>query len=90
MPKKIIVTKNIRKLYDNNTRALDKINLNVHKGEWVSIMGPSGSGKTTLINIIGGLDKPTSGVVRINGIEITDLNHKDLTRFRRENIGYIF
>jgi len=86
----IIKTQNLSKIYGNKTTALHEINLKIRKGEWVSIMGPSGSGKTTLLNIIGGLDTPSSGAVIINGTEITSLNNKKLTRFRRENIGYIF
>jgi putative ABC transport system ATP-binding protein len=88
--KVIIQTKDLNKIYDNNTRALNGIELKVYKGEWLTIMGPSGSGKTTLLNIIGGLDKPSNGEVKINGKEITRLNNKELTRFRRENIGFIF
>lgn len=90
MTKIVMKTEDLTKVYDNNTRALNGIDLLVRKGEWVSIMGPSGSGKTTLLNIIGGLDKPSSGIVRIGGTEITGLNSKELTRFRRENIGFIF
>ncbi len=90
MVKKIMKTKNLFKIYDNNTRALDGIDLTIAKGEWVAIIGPSGSGKTTLLNIIGGLDKPTKGSVTINGQEITNLNNRQLTRFRRENVGFIF
>jgi len=86
----MIKTRNLSKTYGNKTTALHGINLKIRKGEWVSIMGPSGSGKTTLLNIIGGLDTPSSGAVIINGTEITRLNNKKLTRFRRENIGYIF
>ncbi len=76
--------------YNENTRALDNVNIEVMKGEWVSIMGASGSGKTTLLNIIGCLDTPTSGSVFTKGIKITDLDPKELTRFRRENMGFIF
>lgn len=76
--------------YDEKTRALNNVDLSVYEGEWMSIMGPSGSGKTTLMNIIGCLDAPTAGVVFVNGTEITVLNQKALTKFRRENIGFIF
>lgn len=62
----------------------------MNKGAWTSIMGPSGSGKTTLLNLIGCLDSPTKGIIRINGTEITKLNRNQLTKFRRENIGLIF
>jgi putative ABC transport system ATP-binding protein len=86
----VIKINKITKLYDNNTRAIDNLSLNLNKGEWTTIMGPSGSGKTTLLNIIGCLDSPTEGSVQINGTEITKLNQNFLTRFRRENIGLIF
>jgi putative ABC transport system ATP-binding protein len=86
----IMKTEGLKKVYDNDTQALNGIDLTVKKGEWISIMGPSGSGKTTLLNILGGLDKPTMGKVIINDIEITNLNNEGLTRFRRENIGFIF
>ncbi|MFE3845691.1 ABC transporter ATP-binding protein [Thermoplasmatota archaeon] len=90
MVKEIIKIKNLTKLYDNQTRALNDINLNIEDGEWTTIMGPSGSGKTTLLNIIGCLDSSSKGSVSINNIEITNLNQKNLTKFRRENIGLIF
>jgi putative ABC transport system ATP-binding protein len=90
MSEKIISINGLVKTFDNHTKALQGIDLKVSRGEWVSIMGPSGSGKTTLLNILGGLDKPTGGNVKINDIEITKLNSKKLTRFRRENIGFIF
>ena len=86
----IIEVKNVTKEYDKNTKALNKINLRIKKGEWTTIMGPSGSGKTTLLNIIGCLDSSTEGSVFINGNEVTKLDQKNLTRFRRENIGLIF
>ena len=87
---KIIRTKDIVKDYDARTRALDGVNLSVYEGEWLSIMGPSGSGKTTLMNIIGCLDRPTEGVVFVDGTKVTALNQKAQTQFRRENIGFIF
>lgn len=90
MENHVIDIKNISKIYENNTRALDNLSLIIKQGEWTSIMGPSGSGKTTLLNVIGCLDSPTNGKVIINGEEITNLNQTQLTRFRRENIGLIF
>ena len=90
MVEDIIQIKNLSKIYDNKTRALNNINLNIKQGEWTTIMGPSGSGKTTLLNIIGCLDSSTNGYIHINDIEVTNLNQKNLTRFRRENIGLIF
>jgi putative ABC transport system ATP-binding protein len=90
MSNDLISIKNVSKIYNEKTKALDNLILSIKKGSWTSIMGPSGSGKTTLLNIIGCLDSPTHGSVSINGIEITGLNQKKLTRFRRENIGLIF
>ena len=90
MPKDIIKVRNISKIYDSKTKALDNLSLSIVEGEWTSIMGPSGSGKTTLLNIIGCLDSATKGSVYINGTEITRLKQNELTRFRRENIGLIF
>lgn len=86
----IIRVDKISKIYNGNTYALDGLNLSISKGAWTSITGPSGSGKTTLLNILGCLDSPTKGRVLINGTEITSLNQRDLTRFRREHIGLIF
>ena len=71
-------------------RALDAIQLTVAKGEWIAIMGPSGSGKSTLVNILGCLDQPTSGIVRIAGTDAHTLTRKELDRFRAEKIGFIF
>jgi putative ABC transport system ATP-binding protein len=73
-----------------NVRALDGISFRVEEGEWIAIMGPSGSGKTTLINILGGLDKPTSGWAIVDGTEVGRLDEAGLTRFRAEKIGFIF
>jgi putative ABC transport system ATP-binding protein len=70
--------------------ALKPLNLSVPTGEWLTIMGHSGSGKSTLLNLLGGLDTPTAGTVRVAGMEITTLGEDQLARFRRETIGIIF
>src|SRR5262249_52084869 len=70
--------------------ALDAVDLHIAKGEMVSIVGPSGSGKSTLLNLIGGLDRPTSGEIRIDGQSVGGLPDDDLTRLRRDKIGFIF
>ena len=70
--------------------ALDDITLTIPKGERVSIIGPSGSGKSTLLNLIGGLDRPTTGVVRVDGEALGGLSDDQLTRVRRDKIGFIF
>jgi putative ABC transport system ATP-binding protein len=70
--------------------ALDRIDLDIQRGEMVSIVGPSGSGKSTLLNLIGGLDRPTSGEIRIDGQAMASLSDDDLTRLRRDKIGFIF
>jgi len=73
-----------------DVRALDGLSFEVNEGEYIAIMGPSGSGKTTLINILGGLDRPSSGIARVDGIEIANLGDDQLTRYRAEKIGFIF
>src|ERR1700693_2414230 len=70
--------------------ALNRVSFDVEAGEWIAIMGPSGSGKTTLINILGGLDHPTSGRVVVDGMEIGQLGERELTRYRSDKIGFIF
>jgi putative ABC transport system ATP-binding protein len=71
-------------------RALEGVDLEVARGEWVSVMGPSGSGKTTLLNILGGLDRPTSGQLHVDGTDVMALPSKELARFRRETVGLVF
>jgi len=70
--------------------ALHDINLLIERGEMVSIIGPSGSGKSTLLNLVGGLDRPTSGVVSVDGQPLGGLSDDDLTRLRRDKIGFVF
>ena len=72
------------------TRAVDHVDLALEKGEFVGIMGPSGSGKTTLLNCISTIDVPTAGHIRVEGKEITGLKQKELSRFRRERLGFVF
>lgn len=84
---------NVQKYYNNKviaTKILKNINLKIKKGELVVILGPSGSGKTTLLNIISGMDNVTYGTVKVAGENIIDYNQKELTLFRRKNIGYVF
>lgn len=90
MKKPVIVTKNLMKTYDSATNALDGVDITIKKGEWCTIIGPSGSGKTTLLNMISCLDYSTSGSIMVNNVDVTGLNQKELTQFRRENIGLIF
>ena len=71
-------------------QALSDVNFNVEKGEYVAIMGESGSGKTTLLNILAALDRPTNGIVRLNGKDITKIKDKQISSFRREHLGFVF
>lgn len=71
-------------------QALDHVNFSVGKGEFIAIVGESGSGKSTLLNVVGALDNPTSGKVLIDGQEVFSMPEKELTVFRRRNIGFIF
>jgi putative ABC transport system ATP-binding protein len=89
MSEDLLVLRNVSKVY-GSLRALKDIDLTVKQGEWLAIMGPSGSGKTTMMNIIGCMDKPSSGEVILNGVDISRENGKNLTDIRRDKIGLIF
>lgn len=89
----ILKVENLDKSYgkgEAKVDALKNINLSINKGEFVAIVGPSGSGKSTLLHLIGGVDKPTSGKVYINNVDIYSLKEKDLSIFRRRNVGLIY
>jgi putative ABC transport system ATP-binding protein len=86
----MIELKEVTKVYPNGLKALDQFNLQIAPAEWVSVMGPSGSGKTTLLNIIGLLDRPSSGSVWIDGKETSSFTEKEMTAFRRQKVGMIF
>ena len=89
----ILETKDLRKVYgsgETEVRALDGVDLRVENGEFVSIVGTSGSGKSTLLHMLGGLDRPTSGSVHVDGRDIFSLSDEELTIFRRRKIGFVF
>jgi len=89
----MIETKNLTKEYQvgsQKVKALDGIDLNVDKGEFISIMGPSGSGKTTLMNIIGCLDSPSNGSYTLNNKSVSDLSENQLAKIRNKEIGFVF
>ena len=84
---------NVSKIYRTGEieyRALDNINLEILEGEFVVILGPSGAGKSTLLNLLGGMDRPTTGQIVVNGTDISDFSDKQLTKFRAEQIGFVF
>ena len=89
----ILKVENLTKSYGKGEAKVDaikNINLSINKGEFVAIVGPSGSGKSTLLHLLGGVDKPTSGKVYINDVDIYNLKEKDLSIFRRRNVGLIY
>ncbi len=91
----ILEVNNLRKIYTtrlgaNRVEALKNVSFSVEEGEYVAVMGESGAGKTTLLNILAALDKPTSGEVKLGGRNIAEVKEADITRFRRENLGFVF
>ena len=92
-PEKLIVTKDLRKTYPEDgvpVEAVRGIDLTISKGEFLAIVGPSGSGKTTFLNLISGLDYPTSGEVWLDGQQLSGMSGRELSDFRRDKIGFIF
>ena len=86
---------NLKKIYTTRlggtkVQALDQVNFTVEKGEYVAIMGESGSGKTTLLNLMASLDRPTSGQIILNGVNMETMKQKQLCGFRREHLGFVF
>ena len=91
--KELIKFKNVKKSYtvgEKKFNALDGINFSIPKGEFVVILGPSGAGKSTLLNLLGGMDNVTSGEIIVDGNVISDYNDNELTKYRAENVGFIF
>ena len=91
----ILNVKSLRKVYtarlgDSKVEALRNVNFSVEEGEYVAIMGESGSGKTTLLNILAALDKPTSGLVSLDGRDLTRIKDSEAANFRRDNLGFVF
>src|SRR5881397_3121836 len=88
----MISLKKVSKVFEGKRKAvaLEKVDLQIERGQVVSIVGPSGSGKSTLLNLIGGLDRPTSGEIEIEGEKLGELSDDDLTRVRRDKIGFVF
>lgn len=93
MSEQILVIENLSRIFKagkHKVHALKKTDIAINKGDFVAIMGPSGSGKTTLLNILGCIDKPTTGNVILDGVDITKLNESELPKIRRDKIGFIF
>jgi putative ABC transport system ATP-binding protein len=89
----IISCRDLTKIYrmgDQEVRALDGVSLDIHQGEFVAIMGPSGSGKSSLMNLIGALDRPTSGEMWINGKALSEMSRDELADLRNETLGFVF
>lgn len=91
--KKVVEIKNLIKSYgakDFQTTVLKGIDLTIYEGDFIAIMGPSGSGKTTLLNILSTIDKPTQGMVLLDGKDVTRMSNKELAKLRKEKIGFVF
>ncbi|SHI48925.1 ABC transporter ATP-binding protein [Propionispora hippei] len=86
----LLELKNVSMAYGGKVLAVNNVDLTVEKGEWLAVMGPSGSGKTTLMNIIGCMDKATAGSVILDGVDLTEVSHRQLTMLRRDKIGMVF
>ena len=93
MPKKVASLERISKIYgreDLTVKALDSINLEIYKGDYLAVMGASGSGKSTAMNIIGCLDRPSEGIYKLNGIPVENLSDDELAEIRNQKLGFVF
>lgn len=91
--KSFIVFENVKKTYkvgDVEINASNGVDFNIEKGEFVVIVGPSGAGKTTILNLLGGMDKATSGKIIVDGKDVAMYDEKQLTQYRRDDIGFVF
>jgi putative ABC transport system ATP-binding protein len=89
----VVVAHGVTKRYGKGDAAVEALrgaDVAIERGRFTAVMGPSGSGKSTLMHILAGLDKPTGGTIRIDGMEITRLKERELTRLRRDKVGFIF
>ncbi len=88
-----IELKNVCKTYqmgEVEIKAVDNMSFPIEKGEFVVVVGPSGAGKTTVLNILGGMDRPTSGTIVVDGVDISQYKEKELTKYRRDDVGFVF
>ena len=89
----IVEFQNVSRVYRNGEheqRALDRVNLSLEEGKFIVILGPSGAGKSTLLNLLGGLDSPTEGTIRVNGRDISTLSANELAEYRAASVGFVF
>lgn len=90
---RLVEFQNVKKTYhmgEVEIHAVDGVDFEINEGEFVVIVGPSGAGKTTVLNILGGMDKATSGHVIVDGVDISSFNSRQLTSYRRDDIGFVF
>ena len=93
MPKKVATLEKVSKTYGKDdliVKALDNVNLEIHKGDYLAVMGASGSGKSTAMNIIGCLDRPSEGIYRLNGTPVDNLSDDELAELRNQKLGFVF
>ncbi len=89
---KVVEIRDVNHIYDGSqaVHALVDVDLDINRGDFASVMGPSGSGKTTLLNLIGGIDHPTEGSIKVEGVEITEMSNSQLSDMRRDKLGFVF